>query len=196
MSPDDTPFFPVPETEDLPSGLQSLFGKAEAELGFVPNVFRAYALRPERFSAWFAQYRQLTEPTDTLSHADREMIAVVVSSVNSCTYCLVSHTHALRVALDDVVEADRITFNWRHAGLDDRRRAICAYADKLTRHPERMERADLDGLIAAGLTEQDVWDVVELTSMYAFTNRMSSAMGHRPNDEYHHHDRAVPGLGG
>lgn len=191
MSSDQTPFFPVPEIDELPSGLQSLFGKAQAELGFLPHVFRAYAHRPERFSAWFTQYRQLTEPTETLGHADREMIAVVVSNINGCTYCLVSHTHALRVALGDVVAADRITFNWRHAGLDDRRRAICAYVDKLTRHPDQVERSDLDALTAAGLSEQDIWDVIELAAMYAFTNRMSAAMGHRPNDEYHHLDREV-----
>lgn len=189
----EPPFFPVPEIDDLPRSLQSLFGKAEEELGFVPNVFRAYARRPERFSAWFTQYRQLTEPTATLTAADREMIAVVVSNVNSCTYCLVSHSHALRVATGDVVQSDRITFNWRHAGLDDRQRAICAYVEKLTVSPATMERADLDGLAEAGLGEQDIWDVVELASMYAFTNRMSSAMGHRPNEEYHHLDREVAG---
>lgn len=187
----ETPFFPVPEIAELPRGLQSLFSKAEQELGFVPNVFRGYARRPERFSAWFAQYRQLTEPTETLSHTDREMIAVVVSNINSCTYCLVSHSHALRAATGDVVAADRITFNWRHAELDERQRAICAYAEKLTVSPSTMERADLEGLAAVGLSEQDIWDVVELASMYAFTNRMSSAMGHRPNAEYHHLDRSV-----
>ncbi|SDD94800.1 peroxidase-related enzyme [Rhodococcus tukisamuensis] len=191
MESTDRQFFPVPEIADLPGGMQSLFAKAEAELGFVPNVFRAYAHRPERFSSWFSHYRQLNEPTETLSLADREMIAVVVSNINGCTYCLVSHTHALRVELGDVVKADQITFNWRHAGLDDRQRAICGYVEKLTKDPATVERCDLEALSAAGLTDQDIWDVVELASMYAFTNRMSLAMGHTPNAEYHHHDRAV-----
>ena len=186
------PYFPIPETAELPGGLPSLFAKAEQELGFVPNVFRAYAHRPERFSAWFAQYRQLTAPTETLSHADREMIAVVVSNINHCTYCVVSHTHALRAALGDAVEADRITVNWRHAGLDPRRRAICAYVEKLTLTPAQVDRADLEELAAAGLSEQDIWDVIELASMYAFTNRMSSAMGHTPNADYHYLDRERP----
>ena len=74
---DDTgSWFPVPDEADLPSGLQGLFAKARERLGFVPNVFRVYAFRPERLSAWFTHFRQLHEPTENLSAADRELIAV------------------------------------------------------------------------------------------------------------------------
>ncbi len=179
------PFFPMPADEELPSNLQSLFKKAREKIGFVPNVFRAYAYRPDRFSAWLTHYLPLHEPTDNLSKADREMIAVVVSAVNRCTYCLVSHGHDLRVELDDAVTADHIAFNWRGADLDDRQRAICAYADKLAARPAEMMRADIDTLTAVGLTKEEVWDVIELASMYSFTNRMALATGMKPNREYH-----------
>lgn len=179
------PFFPIPDESDVPSGLQKLFAKAREQLGFLPNVFLAYARRPERFSGWFNHFRAVTEPTETLDAADREMIAVVVSTINHCTYCVVSHGYSLAEALGDRALADRITVNWRHAGLDGRSRAICAYAEKLTVAPNTVERADLEALAEAGLTDDDVWDVVEVAAMYNFTNRMSSAMGHVPNPEYH-----------
>ena len=187
----DDNYFPMPSVTDLPSSLQSLCGKAEAELGFVPNVFLGYGHRPERFSAWFAHYSQLHVPTENLSAADREMIAVVVSAIHQCTYCLVSHVHALRRELGDVELADRIVFNWRHAGLDERRLAICAYADKLTRTPAQIGREDLESLEAVGLSSDEVWDVVELVSMYSFTNRFSLAMGFDANPEYHYLDKPV-----
>jgi uncharacterized peroxidase-related enzyme len=82
--------FPVPPEAQLPENLQKLFAKARSTLGFVPNVFRVYSFRPQRLSAWFAHYRQLHEPSANLSAADREMIAVVVSSANGCLYCLVA----------------------------------------------------------------------------------------------------------
>lgn len=189
MPADSPTFFPIPDVAELPANLQGLCAKAEEELGFVPNVFRAYAHRPERFSAWFAHYRQLHIPTENVSDADREMIAVVVSAIHHCTYCLTSHSHALRKALGDVELADKILFNWRHAGLDNRRLAICRYADKLTRTPAEMDREDLEALRAVGLTDDEVWDVVELTAMYSFTNRVSAAMGIPANSEYHYLDR-------
>ena len=44
---------------------------------------------------------------------------------------------------------------------------------------------DLEHLEGFGLTEEEVWDVVEIASMYNFTNRMSLACGMIPNEEYH-----------
>ena len=187
---DDTgSWFPVPDEDELPSDLQKLFAKARERLGFVPNVFRVYAFRPQRLSAWFSHFRQLHEPSEHLSAADREMIAVVVSAWNRCTYCIVAHGHALRVALKDQVQADLIATNWRHAGLDDRRTAICAFAEKLTATPHEMTEADLHTLRDVGLSDEEVWDVAEIASMYNFTNRMALALDQRPNEEYHRLDR-------
>ena len=184
-------FFPVPDEAKLPERLQGLFAKARESLGFVPNVFRAYSYRPERFSAWFAHYKQLHEPTEHLDAADREMIAVVVSAWNRCTYCVVSHGHALRAARKDEVTADYIATNWRHAGLDARRAAICAFAEKLTARPHAMTEGDLVALRDVGLGDEEIWDVAEIASMYNFTNRMALATGQLPNEEYHHLDRQV-----
>ena len=177
-------WFPVPEEGELPSDLQRLFAKARERLGFVPNVFRVYAYRPQRLSAWFAHYRQLHEPSERLSAADRELIAVVTSAANGCLYCLVAHGAALREALGDPVLGERISYDWRRAGLDQRREAICAYAEKLTLRPREVTRADLDSLLDAGLTLEDAWDVAEITAMYNLTNRMAMATNMLPNEQY------------
>ena len=181
----DISWYPVPDVEDLPEDLAKLFAKAEERLGFVPNVFRAMAYRPDHMRAWFSHFKQLHIPTVNLSAADREMIAVVVSMTNGCLYCLVAHGAALREALGDPVAADRITLDWRRAGLDPRRSAICAYAEKITKTPHETSRSDIDQLMALGLTREEVWDVAEVSAMYNFTNRMAMATGQMPNREYH-----------
>ncbi len=178
-------WFPVPDEADLPEDLQGLFRAARERIGFVPNVFRAYAWRPERLSAWFAHFRLLHEETPGLSAAEREMIAVVVSMANGCLYCLVAHGATLREALGDPILGDRITLDWRRAGLDPRRSAICAYAEKLTRTPRDLTEADLEMLRSVGLTDEECWDVAEVAAMYNFTNRMAMATNMLPNEEYH-----------
>ena len=183
-SADTGSWFPVPREEDLPSGLRGLFGRARERLGFVPNVFRVYAFRPERLSAWFAHYRQLHEPTEHLSAADRELIAVVVSAANRCLYCLVAHGAALRDELADPVLGERISYDWRRAGLDARRATICAYAEKLTLRPCEVTREDLQTLLDAGLSLEEAWDVAEIAAMYNLTNRMAMATNMLPNVEY------------
>ena len=178
-------WFPVLEEDELPENLRGLFAKARETVGFVPNVFRAYSYRPERLSAWFSHYKQLHEPTPNLDAAEREMIAVAVSMANGCLYCLVAHGAALRAALGDPILADRITLDYRRAGLDERRTAILDYATKVTENPLDCTHEDLTRLQEHGLTEKEVWDVVEVASMYNFTNRMSLACGMIPNEEYH-----------
>jgi uncharacterized peroxidase-related enzyme len=177
-------WFPVPADEELPDALRGLFAKARERLGFVPNVFRVYAYRPERLSAWFSHFRLLHEPTDGLGAADREMIAVVVSAANGCLYCLVAHGAALRSELDDPVLGERISYDWRRAGLDERRSAVCAYAEKLTVRPREITRADLQTLLDAGLALEEAWDVAEIAAMYNLTNRMAMATNMLPNSQY------------
>ena len=177
-------WFPIPDEATLPTGLQGLFAKARERLGFVPNVFRVYSFRPERLSAWFDHFRQLHVATEHLDTGDREMVAVVVSSANGCLYCLVAHGAALRDALGDPVLGERISYDWRRAGLDPRRHAICAYAEKATLAPRELSRSDLQALLDVGLTLEEAWDVAELAAMYNFTNRMAMATNMLPNPEY------------
>lgn len=185
MSDEQISWFPVPDENDLPENLQKLFSKAKERLGFVPNVFRVMSFRPERLSAWFAHYKQLHEPSENLSSAEREMIAVTVSMANGCLYCLVAHGAALREALDDPVQGDRITLDYRRAQLSEKMRAVLDYAVKLTVEPRECASHDIAYLQSFGLTQQEVWDVIEITAMYNFTNRMAHATGMMPNLEYH-----------
>ncbi len=184
MSDDTGSWFPVPAEAELPEGLRGLFAKSREKLGFVPNVFAVWSFRPERLSAWFAHFRSLHEPTENLGAADREMIAVVVSQANGCLYCLVAHGAALREALGDPVLGERIAFDWRRSGLDPRRAAICAYAEKLTLTPRAVTQDDLRSLLDAGLSLEEAWDVAEIASMYNLTNRMAMATNMLPNEEY------------
>jgi uncharacterized peroxidase-related enzyme len=184
MTDDTGSWFPVPPEDSLPEALRGLFSKARERLGFVPNVFRVYSYRPDRLSAWFTHFRSLHEPTQELGAADRELIAVVVSSANRCLYCLVAHGAALREELGDGVLGERIAFDWRRAGLDARRSAIAAYAEKLTLTPHLVDRDDLQSLLDAGLSLESAWDVAEIASMYNLTNRMAMATNMLPNEEY------------
>jgi uncharacterized peroxidase-related enzyme len=182
-------WYPVPERDELPDDVAKLFAKAESVLGFVPNVFQAFSYRVDHFRAWFSHFKQLHIASENLSSADREMIAVVVSMANGCLYCLVAHGQALREALGDPVLADRITLDWRRAGLDSRRTAICEYAEKITLRPTETTTGDIDGLLELGLSLDEAWDCAEIAAMYNFTNRLAMATGQIPNREYHSRSR-------
>ena len=178
-------YLPVPNRDDVPEGVARLWDRSQEAFGFVPNVFRAQAVNGEQFLAWWGYFNLLVNKEGHLSNADRELLAVVVSSVNRCTYCEVSHGAALRSYTGDAVTSDLVASNWRQADLPDREAAMCAYAEKLTVHPADVTEADLGPLRAVGLDEHQVIELVQVVGMFNLTNRVSTALGFVPNEEYH-----------
>ena len=185
MSQQRNSWFPLIEEADMAPDVRALCEKARDKTGVVPNVFRSYAWKPERFLKWFAHFRDVMRGSDGLSEADREMIGVVVSAENRCLYCLVAHGAALRELLDDPIVAGQIAADYRRAALDPKRRAMCDFAVKLTRAPYEVEEGDIKHLRDVGFDESDLWDVAEVAAQFNFSNRMASASGMMPNAEYY-----------
>lgn len=178
-------FLPVPDRDDVPEGVTRLWDKAQEAFGFVPNVFRAQAVNGDQFLAWWGYFNLLVNKEGHLSNADREMLAVVVSGLNRCTYCVVSHGAALREYTEDARTSDLIGINWRQAQLADREAAMCAYAEKLTVAPAEVTEADLQPLRDVGLDDHQICELVQVVGMFNMTNRVSTALGMVPNAEYH-----------
>jgi uncharacterized peroxidase-related enzyme len=181
---DRVSWFPVAERSTLSQETQELFGQLEEKLGFVPNVFVAFAWRESRFNKWRAHFEDLMAPSPGLGKAEREMISVVVSMQNQCLYCLTAHGFALRALLKDPVKGDRITLDYRRAGLTEKQEAMLDFAVKLTLDPVTVNEEDVEDLRAVGFSDEDVWDIAEVTAMFNYTNRLSSATGMMPNREY------------
>ncbi len=51
------------------------------------------------------------------------------------------------------------------------------YAEKLTRTPERMKSGDVEMLRDAGWSDADILAIAEVTSYYAYVNRIADGLG-------------------
>ena len=151
----------------------------------MPNIFRALGHRPDELRAFLDYHDALMERADGLSKAERELVVVTTSGANHCTYCVVAHGAILRIRAKDPELADRAAANPWHVELDDRRRAIVDLALALTREPERFGDADLEAARAAGLTEDEIWDVGSITALFALSNRLAHLTALRPNTEFY-----------
>lgn len=182
-------WLPLADEAALDEDVRGLFAKAKERVGFVPNVFRVYAARQEKFRRWRAHFNEVTLGESDLTPTEREMIAVVVSAENHCLYCMTSHGASLRGLLGDGVLGDRITLDYRRANLDERTAAMLDYAAKITKSPVECSEADIDGLRALGFSDAAIFDIAETAAMYNFTNRIAAATGMLPNREYHNMGR-------
>ena len=180
----DLSWLRVPAEEEAPAGVQELYDKANEKLGFVPNVLRVYALRPRHLELWNTFYDDLMRGDSTLTRPQREMIAVVVSTVNRCHYCIVSHSAYLRKLTGDPVLVEQLRTNYKYAGVEPRERAMLDFAVKLTEQSAACTEADVEVLREVGWSDEDVMDIAEVTAMFNFTNRLASGLGWVPNDEF------------
>ncbi len=182
---DEVMALPLPDESELDKGTRDYLALCRERLGFVPNVFRAYTVRPERFRKYQAYRNDLMRSDVGLLPVEREMIAVAVSSANRCHYCLVAHGSVLRELTGDPALADTIALNYRAAPLSPRHRAMLDVTWKLTLTPNEVGDADRSLLRSAGFDDNGIFEIVEVAGFYNMSNRFAIGLGIVPNPEYH-----------
>ena len=177
--------FDVPDLDDLPDDIRDAILAVQEKSGFVPNVFLAFARRPAEFRAFFAFHDALMDSDEGLSKAERELVVVATSAVNHCLYCVVAHGAILRIRAKNPLLADQVATNPAKADLSDRERHIVQFALKVASDSARVSDADLDAMRAHGFTDDEIWDIGAITSLFALSNRYANFVGIRPNDEFY-----------
>lgn len=175
----------LPPVDPLPEDVAKYFAVCEEKLGMVPNVLAAYAFSPEKLRAFSGMYNDLMLAPSGLSKLEREMIAVAVSALNRCFYCLTAHGAAVRQLSGDPKLGEALAMNWRAADLGPRHVAMLTFAEKMTLDSHRIVEADRAALREAGFSDADIWDIAATASFFNMSNRMASAVDMRPNEAYH-----------
>lgn len=173
------------QVDPLPEATQKYFDICSEKLGLVPNVLRAYSFDIDKLNTFTNLYNDLMLAPSGLSKLDREMIAVAVSSINKCFYCLTAHGAGIRQLSGDVALAEAMVMNWRAADLSARQVAMLEFAEKVTTDSHKIEEEDRQSLRDAGFSDRDIWDIAAVASFFNMSNRMASAVDMKPNSEYH-----------
>ena len=124
MSPDRIMALDLPMVDPLPPQTQKYFDICQEKLGMVPNVLKAHAFDIDKLNAFTALYNDLMLADSGLTKLEREMIAVVVSSINRCFYCLTAHGAAVRELSGDPKLGEHLVMNWRSAPVTPAQRAM------------------------------------------------------------------------
>ncbi len=79
--------------------------------------------------------------------------------------------------MQDDARVDAIEDDYTAAELTPRERAILDYAVKLTLTPAKMQETDVQHLRDIGLADDEILDVCQVASYYAYVNRMADGLG-------------------
>ena len=181
----------LPMVDPLPEATQKYFDVCQDKLGMVPNVLKSYAFDIDKLNAFTGMYNDLMLADSGITKLEREMIAVVVSSINKCFYCLTAHGAAVRALSGDPILGEQLVMNYRVADLDARQRAMLDFAAKMTTSSAEIDEADRAALRQVGFSDRDIFDIAGVAGFFNMTNRVASAIDMRPNDEYHAQARTL-----
>ena len=177
--------YPVPPLAEMPEDLRQRILEVQEKSGFVPNVFLAYAHRPDEFRAFFAYHDALMLRPSGLSKGEKEMIVVATSGANDCVYCVVAHGAILRIYEKNPLLADQVAVNYRKADISPRQKAMLAFAMKVCLDSAAIGDDDYERLREHGFDAEDAWDIAAISALFGLSNRMANAISMRPNDEFH-----------
>ena len=175
----------LPMMDPLPEATKKYFDICNDKLGMVPNVLQAYAFDIDKLNAFTTFYNDLMLANSGLTKLEREMIAVVVSSINRCFYCLTAHGAAVRELSGNPILGEQLVMNYKTADVAPRQRAMLDFAALLTTASATVEEADRQTLRDHGFSDRDIWDITSVAAFFNMTNRVASGTAMVPNEEYH-----------
>ena len=168
--------------EEAGGRLKKAYDRVRGPSGQIDNILRLHSLRPHTLEAHLALYKSVLHHTaNRLPAWLLEAIGVYVSLLNRCEYCLEHHFAGLRRLLEDepraagmrgAMESGRL-----EQGFAPREVQILRYAERLTREPAAVEKADIGQLRDAGLDDGEILEVNQVVSYFAYANRTVQGLG-------------------
>jgi len=158
--------------------------------GFINNLFKVLPLNASQYMGFLQLKASLFTPdTCYLSNADKEMMGLVISSVNGCCYCLTTHADALRGLTGDPMWVDQLTYNYRSAKLTKKQKALCDYAYFVTVRPREITSEQAQNLRDAGFNDHEILEAAFVAGYFNYTNRWVSTIEAVPNPGHYMHNR-------
>lgn len=165
------PRLTVLDETTAPERTRKMFESVKDEIGMIPNLYRGLGNSPAALGAYLAGQEALED--SRLSAAERETIALAVSQINGCDYCLAAHTAIGKmVGLDE----DEIVDIRRFTAGDERRRALVEFTETFVEGRGWVDDEDVDDLREAGFSDGEIAEipvVVALTFMSNWFNHLN-----------------------
>lgn len=143
----------------------------------IPPIMKCMSLRPDALHGVWQLNSAITFGASTLGRTREEMIATAVSAVNHCHYWTSSHAEFLRMASGNHTLVKHLKRDPANAPLDLQDKVMIDFALRLTRQPSAVTREDIDSLKSVGFSEEQVVDIVLISSTFNFMDRLADALG-------------------
>jgi uncharacterized peroxidase-related enzyme len=138
----------------------------------LPGIVGPLAFSPDTAQPLRQLAEVLLRGPNTLTSAEREMIAAHVSYRNECDFCQLSHSAAAAAYLGgnyDLVESVKLTPE--AAEVSDKLKALLAIAGKVQEGGKQVTSEDVGRAREKGATDKEIHDTVLIAAAFCMYNR-------------------------
>ncbi|MCE2655968.1 MAG: carboxymuconolactone decarboxylase family protein [Bacteroidota bacterium] len=156
--------FNVPTKEQVSQENQQIFDHLKAKIGFVPNIYATYAYS----SSALSRYLTFANGRTSLNNKEKEIINLIVSQINECTYCLAAHTAIGKMnGFDDeqIIELRRGS-----ASFDIKFDALVKLASEIIKNRGTITESTLNSFYEVGYNDENLVDVIVAVGEKTITN--------------------------
>lgn len=155
--------------ETASNDAQAIFADLKKKLGMVPNLYATIANSPTALKGILEYGATLGK--GTLNQKEVEAIALVVSQVNGCDYCLAAHSAVGKM----VGYSQEETIQLRKAeSADAKLGALVTLAKAIAETKGRPGQELVDNFFAAGYSKAALVDVVGFVAVNTFNNYLNN----------------------
>jgi uncharacterized peroxidase-related enzyme len=138
----------------------------------IPGILGPMAFSPETAKPLNALVEVLLRGPNTLTPAEREMIATYVSSQNDCCFCQNAHGAVAAHHLggnEKLVNA--VKLNFEAAAISEKMKARLAIAGKVQKGGKQVTAKDVTRAREQGATDKEIHDTVLIAAAFCMYNR-------------------------
>ncbi|MEA2958123.1 MAG: hypothetical protein QOJ58_3629 [Alphaproteobacteria bacterium] len=165
------PRIAILDRDDAPAESQSILDNVNRMLGFVPNLQRLMSISPNALAGWAGLMGALSK---TLDVKTRDGIALAVSDVDGCNYCLAAHSYISSNLAK--IPPEEIALNREGRSSEPKRQAAIAFAKALIEKRGKVTDEEFAAVKAAGWTDANIVEMIALSAQFLLTNFMNNAV--------------------
>src|SRR5689334_484454 len=183
------PFIETVPQDQAPPVLAELYEADRQKFGYVPNLTRAFSLRPGVYAAW----RELIGAIQAGMELRRYELATVAAARSlRSSYCMLAHGSVLTSKFLEPEALRAIVADHRNSGLDEVDVAVMDLAEKVADDATSVNQADIDRLRELGLSDPEILDIVLTAAARCFFSKVLDGVGALPDSAYQ--DKLEPDL--
>jgi len=167
---------PPPRSE----AVEHVYSTSRDAQGFVMNLTRAWAWRPEVFEAFAALRNQLTSQSK-LTRRDQAVIVCATAGQLGDSYCALAWGRTLAAEAGEDVAAAVIAARDDELGARDK--AIAEWVRKIVEDPSSTHPSDLKALRVAGLGDREIFEATAFAAFRIAFSTVNDALGVAPDPQ-------------